>query len=333
MHKARYNLLRSNIQVSPVGPLLIKSGGFSTDPSLPDMQFVRTFKAGVGESLYIPGSSMKGVVRSFVEKALRTIDDHNSWKWACPTFEKKKEEDQDPNCAQLMKSNPEKCSIPQGNEEDKIRLEAGVLEKKEVKKEGSKNELASWDIYRMSCGACKLFGSTLLKGRLSFTDLLPPDGMKIETETRYGVAISRLSHAVAQGPFEMEVAVSGTFGGQVILENFEIWQMGVLAAALESMNQGQLKVGFGKNRGFGQVRVKVNSASIEEIAPVMERTVLRGLGGYVKDEEREKYGLAEPYLLESLPEPKETMAAGFYEIRSYDTAGWKDISEKIIAML
>jgi CRISPR-associated protein Csm3 len=332
MHKARYNLLRLNIQISPVGPLLIKSGGFSTDPSLPDMQFVRTFKAGVGECLYIPGSSMKGVVRSFVEKALRTIDDHNSWKWACPTFEKKGE-DQDPNCAQLMKSNPEKRSSSQGKEEDKIRLEADELEKMKVKKEGSKKELASWDIYRMSCGACKLFGSTLLQGRLSFTDLLPADGMKIETETRYGVAISRLSHAVAQGPFEMEVAVSGKFAGQVILENYEIWQMGVLATALESMNQGQLKVGFGKNRGFGQVRVNVNCASVEEIATGKDRTVLRGLGGFVKDEEREKYGLSEPYLLESLPKPTETIAAGFYEIRSYDTAGWKAISEKIIATL
>ncbi|HOV52556.1 MAG TPA: RAMP superfamily CRISPR-associated protein, partial [Methanothrix sp.] len=223
MHKARYNLLRINVEISPVGPLLIKSGGFSTDPSLPDMQFVRTHRAGVGEIMYIPGSSMKGVVRSFVEKALRTIDDRSSWRWACPTFEKKKGEDQEPNCTQRMKG------------------DSGEKEK-------AKKELASWDIYRGSCGACKLFGNTLLRGRLAFTDMLPTDDVKIETETRYGVAISRLSHAVAQGPFEMEVAVSGTFKGQVILDNYEIWQMGVLAAALESMNQGQLKVGFGKNR-------------------------------------------------------------------------------------
>jgi len=309
MHKARYNLLRLNLEISPAGPLLIKSGGFSTDPSPPDMQFVRTPRAGVGESLFIPGSSMKGVVRSFVEKALRTIDDRSSWRWACPTFEKKKGEDQEPNCAQRMKG------------------ESG-------EKERAKRELASCDIYKESCGACKLFGSTLLRGRLAFTDMLPADGVKIETETRYGVAISRLSHAVAQGPFEMEVAVSGSFSGQVILENYEIWQMGVLAAALESMNHGQLKVGFGKNRGFGQVRVNINDASVEEIAPVNDRHALRGLGRFVRDdEERENYGLAEPYLLEGLTEPREAKGAGFYEIRSYDSAGWKAIAENAIQAL
>lgn len=308
MHKARYNLLRLNVEISPAGPLLIKSGGFSTDPSPPDMQFVRTPRAGVGESLYIPGSSMKGVVRSFVEKALRTIDDRSSWRWACPTFEKKGE-DQEPNCTQRMKGD--------SGEKDK-----------------AKKELASWDIYKGSCGACRLFGNTFLRGRLAFTDMLPADGVRIETETRYGVAISRLSHAVAQGPFEMEVAVSGAFSGQVILENYEIWQMGVLAAAMESMNHGQLKVGFGKNRGFGQVRVNVNDASVEEIAPVNDRHTLRGLGRFVRaDEEREKYGLAEPYLLEGLPEPKETKETGFYENRSYDFAGWKAIAEKAIQML
>lgn len=309
MHKARYNLLRLNIGVSPAGPLLIKSGGFSMDPSPPDMQFVRTSRAGVGECLFIPGSSMKGVVRSFVEKALRTIDDRRSWRWACPTFEKKKGADQEPNCAQRMKG------------------DSGEPESR-------RKEIASWDIYRGSCGACKLFGSTFLRGRLAFTDLFPTEGAEIKTETRYGVAISRLSHAVAQGPFEMEVAVSGSFSGQVILENYEIWQLGVLAAAMESMNHGLLRVGFGKNRGFGEVRVKINNASVEEIAPVKDRDSLRGLGRFVRDdEEREKYGLAEPYFLEGLPDPKETKSVGFYEIRSYDSAGWKTIIDKAIQAL
>lgn len=324
MHKARYNLLRLNIEIGPLGPLLIKSGGFSTDPSLPDMQFVRTHRAGVGESLYIPGSSMKGVVRSFVEKALRTIDDRSSWRWSCPTFEKKKDENQEPNCAQRMKGDSKK------------KKSTGTREMEQViggEKETA-NKLESWDIYKGSCGACKLFGSTLLRGRLAFTDMLPAEGVKIETETRYGVAISRLSHAVAQGPFEMEVAVSGTFSGQVTLENYEIWQMGVLAAALESMNQGQLKVGFGKNRGYGQVRVTINETTVEEIAPVKDRAVLRGLGGFLDDgQERKKYGLAEPYLLDGLPEPREAIDAGFYEIRNYDSTGWKAIVEKAIQAL
>ncbi|MGQ9715880.1 MAG: RAMP superfamily CRISPR-associated protein, partial [Anaerolineae bacterium] len=167
MHKTRYNALSLTLEISPKGPLLVKAGGISANPSLPDMQFVRTYHAERGETVYIPGSSLKGVVRGFVEKALRTLDDHNSWRWACPTFP-----DEDGSCAKRL-----------GKEEK------------------------SAAIYKQSCGACRIFGHTRLKGRAAFTDLFPTD--EVKTEIRYGVAISRLSHAVAHGPFEMEVAVSG----------------------------------------------------------------------------------------------------------------------------
>jgi CRISPR-associated protein Csm3 len=305
MHKTRYNSLHLDLRVNPVGPLLIKAGGFSTDPSLPDMQFVRTFKEGFGETLYIPGSSLKGVFRNFVEKALRTINDVNSWKRACPTFEGKGVE-QEPNCTQRIKDN--------------------------AKVEGKdKIEIKSWDVYRESCGACRTFGNTLLKGRLAFTDLLSTGD--VETETRYGVAISRLSHAVAQGPFEMEVAVSGAFEGQVILENYELWQLGMLAAAIESMNQGFLKVGFGKNRGLGQVNVMVKSAVVEEIAPIKKDTTLRGLGDFVDELERKRYGLAEPLVLENVPQPEKNEKLGFYQIRKYNAEEWGTISRASIQAL
>jgi len=257
MHKTRYNVLHLDLSLSPVGPLLIKAGGFSTDPSLPDMQFVRTFREG-REALYIPGSSLKGVFRSFIEKALRTINEANTWKRACPTFETKNKE-LEPNCVQ------------------RIRELANSDGKENV-------EIKSYDVYRESCGVCRIFGNTLLKGRLAFTDMLSTNDIK--TETRYGVAISRLSHAVAQGPFEMEVAVSGSFEGKIIMENYELWQLSLLATAIESLNQGFLKVGFGKNRGLGQVNLKIKNVILEEIAPLKADTTLRGLGDFVKDTEK-----------------------------------------------
>jgi len=57
------------ITIEAQGPLLIKSGiEGGADPSVPDMQFVRT-----GGSVYIPGSSLKGVFRSYAEKIARTV--------------------------------------------------------------------------------------------------------------------------------------------------------------------------------------------------------------------------------------------------------------------
>ncbi len=51
------------------GPLLVKSGlDGGADPSVPDMQFVRT-----NGQVYLPGSSLKGVFRSYAEKIVRTV--------------------------------------------------------------------------------------------------------------------------------------------------------------------------------------------------------------------------------------------------------------------
>ncbi len=291
MHKTRYNALRLTLAISPRGPLLVKAGGISANPSLPDMQFVRTYRADAGETVYIPGSSLKGVVRGFVEKALRTLDDQNTWRWACPTFP-----DEQESCAKR-------------------------LEKEEN----------SAKVYRQSCGACRIFGHTRLRGRAAFTDLFP--AADVTTEIRYGVAISRLTHAVAHGPFEMEVAVAGSFEGHLVLENYEIWQLGLLASALEAMNQGLVKVGFGKNRGFGEVDVKVKEVRVDEVASTADATTLRGLAAFVNGDEEEAYGLAPPKNLQELPDPKGREDLGIYSRRVYDAGGWQAIAQKAIAAL
>ena len=288
MHKTRYNALRIKLHLSPMGPLLIKAGGISANPTLPDMQFVRTFHPEKGETVYIPGSSLKGVVRGFVEKALRTIDNKQSWQWACPTFP-----DDSESCAKR-------------------------LEKEE----------SSSHIYGRSCGACRTFGHTRLKGRAAFTDLLPVNDIK--TEIRYGVAISRLSHAVGAGPFEMEIAVAGTFEGHLVLENFELWQLGLLAMALEAMNQGLLKVGFGKNRGFGTVKVEIAEVILEELAYGAQDTVWRGLGAFTSDSEIQRYRLFEPHRIEGMPASERSEVVGLYLRRVYGPEAWHQAAHHLM---
>jgi CRISPR-associated RAMP protein (TIGR02581 family) len=74
MHKQRLNELILDFVIAPAGPLLIKSGVESgADPTLPNMNFVRTRHATLGETVYIPGSSLKGVVRSHTERIIRTV--------------------------------------------------------------------------------------------------------------------------------------------------------------------------------------------------------------------------------------------------------------------
>lgn len=54
-------------------PLCIRSGSENgIDPTLPDMQCIRTFKDG-RNTVFIPGSSIKGVIRSRCEKIIRFL--------------------------------------------------------------------------------------------------------------------------------------------------------------------------------------------------------------------------------------------------------------------
>lgn len=291
MHKTRYNAFRLKLRIRPKGPLLIKAGGISANPALPDMQFVRTYHPDRGETVYIPGSSLKGVVRGFVEKALRTWNDRQSWRWACPTFP-----DEAGSCAKRL----------QGETDTAV-------------------------VYHRSCGACRIFGHTRLRGRLAFTDFFPVE--EVRTEIRYGVAISRLTHAVAHGPFEMEVAVSGAFEGTLVLENFEIWQLGLLTTALEAMNRGLLKVGFGKNRGFGEVKAQIVEAQVEEIVTGYQKDRLRGLLAFVEDSEAQRYGLYPPATLEKVPDPKAETPLGLYTRRTYEAQAWSAIARQAMEAL
>lgn len=74
MHKKHLNELILDYVIVPVDPLLIKSGAESgADPTLPNMNFVRTRHARLGETVYIPGASLKGVIRSHAERIIRTV--------------------------------------------------------------------------------------------------------------------------------------------------------------------------------------------------------------------------------------------------------------------
>lgn len=289
MHKVQLNGLELELELSLKSPLLIKSGGISPNPSLPDMQFVRTFISGKGEAVYMPGSSLKGVVRNYVEKILRTISltlGREAVEWACNLFEK------DKACVSKIKDEA-KPSV----------------------------------IYKDSCRACKIFGNTKLKGRLSILDAYPQG--EVKTEIRHGVAISRMTHAVAQGPFDMEVAVEGRFKTKFILTNFEAWNIGLLVLALRDMNEGIVKVGFGKNRGFGEVEAKVEKAIFSFAGDTPEKEIW-GVG---KMSIEESYGFNKNDAFKIDVEPSKESKDILGVKRAYDTERWKSIRESSIANL
>lgn len=72
MHKRLLNEARLTLTIKPQGPLLIKASDTGADPTRPDMEFVRTWYNGQ-RVVYLPGSSLKGMLRSHCERIARTI--------------------------------------------------------------------------------------------------------------------------------------------------------------------------------------------------------------------------------------------------------------------
>ena len=68
MHKRLLNEVSLDLRLRPDGPIMVKAGDTGADPTLPAMEFVRT-----NGQLYLPGSSLKGVMRAHAERLARTV--------------------------------------------------------------------------------------------------------------------------------------------------------------------------------------------------------------------------------------------------------------------
>jgi CRISPR-associated RAMP protein (TIGR02581 family) len=72
MHRQLLNQAQIELTIEPTGPILIKASDTGADPTRPDMEFVRTLQNGV-QVPYLPGPSLKGVIRSHCERIARSL--------------------------------------------------------------------------------------------------------------------------------------------------------------------------------------------------------------------------------------------------------------------
>jgi len=179
---------------------------------------------------FIPGSSLKGVVRAYVERLLRTLDElkqtHRGERlWACDPLDEKE------RCI----SRDLKKKLLEEAQEDDARF----------------TEL----IWQHSCTACRLFGSPWLASRVAFQDALLANRESLLrlTEVRDGVGIDRdLGSAKTRIKYDFETMPPGAeFGIKIVLENAKEWEVGLLLLALEAIRKGELPVGGKTTRGPG----------------------------------------------------------------------------------
>jgi len=299
MFKTLYNQAKLLFRIDPVGPLLIKTGQESFDPTRPAMEFVRT-KTLYGEVPYIPGSSLKGVVRSHAERLLRTLQ---------------------------------------------VNYSCDITEKGCPPEEG--------DHYRNHCYACRTFGSTKIASRTRITDAYPwkvgasqeeveeivtKIDERIPIELRTNVKIDRRKGTAAGGgPFECEVVTGGSFYGELTIRNYQLWQIALLALVLRDINDGYQKLGAGKSRGFGWVRVSVQEFEFQQWG------VLANGGGELRGIGWPQNGIVERYDLigsdsivtpDSVRTDPESSKAGIVDVlkpANEAERNWQELSDQFVA--
>jgi CRISPR-associated RAMP protein (TIGR02581 family) len=241
-----------SLRITTITPLAIRTGDTGLEPGGTDLKCVRTRRGGTEPTVFVPGSSLKGVVRSAAEANVRgqTFAGVNG---AC-----------DPLSASS-------CG-------ERIRVQR-----------------ESAQVHREHCLACRLFGSFSMKGRASIRDLLPAEGDDARdanrTQVRFGVGINRVSGGVSRGKlFDQEIVPAGvTFAGDVALENYQVWQLGLLASAFAELNDGFAQLGSSKSRGLGVVKVSVNNLIHEQPMRAGARAV--GVGRVYPAPRVDAYGL------------------------------------------
>ncbi|MBI5526471.1 MAG: CRISPR-associated RAMP protein [Deltaproteobacteria bacterium] len=214
---------RFALTIETRGPVLIKAG--ESGVTGPDMAFVRTYGYGLDKAYpYLPGSSLKGVFRSYVEQIARTLKPNTVPVCLPYNFERGQEQ----SCG------------------------------KRFNKQTPRPE-----VYRKECLACRMFGSLEFKGRVLIDDAYSPAPRDIVEEVRDGVAIDRKTGGAANKvKYDLEVVTRGLFKTSVTIENFETWQLGAMWLVLSDLKDERIRIGMGTSRGLGHVKGTVESLAL-----------------------------------------------------------------------
>jgi CRISPR-associated RAMP protein (TIGR02581 family) len=175
---------------------------------------------------YIPGSSLRGVIRSEIERIAASLG---------------------LNPCMLIKDN--NCVTTSRNLQDNF---------KEILKVKDYSEIDDFlnDSSKV-CPVCRLFGSTVVASKIKVTDL-PMDRLNSNTTVRHGVAINRdTDTAQKKAKFDFETVPLGSkFTFELIGENLTDDDLALLAVGIQEMVDGNFWIGGNTARGLGKCKLK-----------------------------------------------------------------------------
>lgn len=221
-------------------PAVAAASGFDLAPVLEQLR--------PGAKPLLPGSSIRGVLRSQAEKIARTIttfevagsvDAISEFSEQCPACDSLQSNPVSPiaSCDSLLKR--------------KLR-ENDNFDQKQIQEEHL-------------CLACRVFGSVHGASRLRVEDA-PFISEQFNPKAQDFLAIDRFTGGGLDGlKFDAINAWEPHFQLRIQMENPEPWELGWLALALRDIRDGLVPVGYGSARGFGQVTLEEFSVQVGTI--------------------------------------------------------------------
>ncbi len=191
----------------------------------------------------IPGSSLKGAMRSFLEQYLSSEPGKDELRGKMPSAREICNE-QHP-CADAKQDDTLKKLLKENKKDSEEKLSNYLFGT--AGGEGGK-----------LCIVCRLFGSGLSAAKFSIRDArVVEESFQGDFEIRSGVAIDRdLGTSVTNKTFTTEVVPEGTtFSFKAVLENADENEWDMVKQLLRAMKLGLIQIGGMKSRGLGEIRL------------------------------------------------------------------------------
>ncbi|MBN1593921.1 MAG: hypothetical protein JW941_11825 [Candidatus Coatesbacteria bacterium] len=268
MHSGLYNRAILRIAIKPRGPLLIRAGHTAEENSLPFEHNVETPHGNSAAVPFIPGSSLKGVIRNHYERVAGSCGIR-----VCDLFS---------NSA---------CG-------------------RETRADSSTSDTEG-EFYASSlCAACKVFGCDASAGRFWVEDAMPSQQNPPTRQLRATLPIDRLlGSGRSASAADFEAVVGGEFETRIILENFELWQLGMIGIVLMDIDDGLVQIGGLRSKGYGLVSLNFDSCEFFFAKPGLPTERIYGVGSLVSEKQRGQFGyMTEDWLVLKLPSRSETGA-------------------------
>ncbi len=247
--------------LSATGPFLTNDLAQAGRSGFDHAPVLAAYEQGVKPVL--PGSSLRGALRSRAERIARTLATLRAWDAGsdarsrrdrfltiCPACNPLTAKTTDPvaSCNSQIKTLPKR-------------------DRESLEQQGAEDKL---------CLACRLFGSPWNGSRLRVEDA-PFVGDNVETKVLDFLAIDRFTGGgLDTAKFDAVVLWKPAFRVRLFLDNPEPWELGWLALVLRDLHEGLLTVGFGAAKGFGQCTITDGILTI----------------GFLHDSDAEKLGMS-----------------------------------------